>query len=377
MRNRRLVWVLVLLLVLAAWPAQAAEKVSYVSQPDDVYIFLNDIAFAHDAISLPANVDVQVFLPQQMIISTLVVREEGERVTTYRVRQQNGQIVLEWSRAESGEDLREITLEYLFSGLGWTPRYDMWLGDVTDTTVGFDFFAEIRNTALELDDVLTHLIAGRVDTSQQVDTLSRITANQYIAGYEESGSVSSGEVGAATIQYIYEPGMLTAAQGDLVYVQLAQNTLPARRLLLWNAAADQQVSSIYKVRNNSNLPLTEGIVRSYQNGIFIGSDFIEITPVGSEGSITVGKLQDVRVNRSESTTAIQELFYDTLYQVELSLENFGTEPLEIEVVDSRRWDGELFVFSTEPEQDANNLLRWTMTIAPGETVTITYEYKTR
>lgn len=377
MRNRRWVWVLVLLLALAAWPAQAAEKVSYVSQPDEVYIFLNDIAFAHDAITLPANVDVQVFLPQQMVISTLVVREDGERIQSYRIRQQNGQVILEWSRSEAGEDLREITLEYLFSGLGWTPRYDMWLGEVTDTAVGFDFFAEIRNTALELDDVITHLIAGRVDTSQQVDTLSRITANQYIAGYEESGSVSSGEVGAATIQYIYEPGMMTAAQGDLVYIQLAQNTLPARRLLLWNAAADQQVSSIYKVRNNSNLPLTEGIVRSYQNGIFIGSDFIEITPVGSEGSVTVGKLQDVRVNRSESTTAIQELFYDTLYQVELSLENFGTEPLEIEVVDSRRWDGELFVFSNEPEQDANNLLRWTVTIAPGETVTITYEYKTR
>jgi hypothetical protein len=375
MHNRRIGWILVLLLLLAVWPAQAAENVNYVSQPDEVYIFLNDIAFAHDTITLPANVDVQVFLPGQIYVNTLVVREGGERVPVYRIRQQNGQVILEWTHAENGESLREVTLEYLFGGLGWTPRYDMWLGDVTDTTVGFDFLAEIRNAALDLDEVTVHLIAGRVDTSQQVDTLSRMTANQYIAGYEESSPVSSGEVGAATIQYIYESGVVTTAQGDMLYVQLSHNTLPARRLLLWNAASDQQVTSIYKVRNTSDLPLTEGIVRSYQNGIFIGSDFVEITPVGSEGSVTVGKLQDVRVKRSENVITIREAVYDTLHQVELSLENFGTDPLEIEVVDFRNEYGELFVFSEEPQQDTDNLLRWVVTIPPGETVTITYEYK--
>ena len=201
MRNRQLLWVLVGALLLAAWPMQAAESVSYVSQPDEVYIFLNDIAFAHDTITLPTGVDVQVFLPQQIYVNTLVVRENGERVSTYRVRQQNGQVILEWPGAGNGQDLREITLEYLFSGLGWTPRYDMWLGDTAATTVDFDFFAEIRDAALDLDNVTTHLIAGRVDTTQQVDTLSRITTNQYIAGYEETSPTSSGEVGAATIQY--------------------------------------------------------------------------------------------------------------------------------------------------------------------------------
>ncbi|MBZ0276370.1 MAG: DUF4139 domain-containing protein [Anaerolineae bacterium] len=377
---RRILSVLVVCLVMAGvlfTPVLAQEKISYISQPDDVYIFLNNIAFARDAITLPASVDVQVFLPQQIYLSTLVVRENDERVPSYRIRQQDGQTILEWSHSGAGDTLREITLEYLLGGLSWTPRYDMWLGEDAAETVDMDFFAEIQNSALDLNDVTAHLIAGRVDTAQQVNTFAATTTNQYIAGYQQGQSAPDGEVGAATIQHIYEPGTLTAAVGDLVYVQLAHNTLPARRVLLWNAQNDQQASVIYKVRNDSSLPFTEGIVRSYQHGIFIGSDGIEITPIGSEGSVTVGKLQDVRVNRSESTTAIQELFYDTLHQIELTISNFGTDAITLEVVDIQDYYGEQFVFSTEPARDTGNLLRWTVTVAPGETVTINYEYKTR
>ena len=49
---------------------------------------------------------------------------------------------------------------------------------------------------------------------------------------------------------------------------------------------------IHKVRNTTDLPLAEGIVRVYQDDLFQGSDFIETTPVGSEGSVTIGSLPD-------------------------------------------------------------------------------------
>jgi len=34
-----------------------------------------------------------------------------------------------------------------------------------------------------------------------------------------------------------------------------------------------------------------------------------------------------------------------------------------------------FEFSSEPQRDAGNLLRWLVTIPPGETITITYRFK--
>jgi len=356
-------------------PLRAADQITYISQPDEVYIFLNNIAFARDTITLPSGVSANVTLPASIIDNTLILREDNTRVKQYRLQRGDSGLSLSWETG-SGEGAKAITLEYLLGGLSWTPRYDMWLGETTTETVDLSFFAEIQNTAFDLEAVTTHLIAGRVDTSQQVDSISQVTMNQMIVGYDEP-SESAGEVGAATIQYIYDIGAVTADTGETVYLSQFEGPLPARRTLIWNAEIDQQVSVIYKVRNDSEVPLPEGIVRSYQNDYFIGSDFVEVTPVGSEGSITVGQLQDVRVKRTQSQTAITGVFFSTQYNVELSLTNFGADPVTVEVVDRQNTYAEELVFSSEPTRETGNLLRWVATIEPGETVTYTYEYKTR
>ncbi|NWG18098.1 MAG: DUF4139 domain-containing protein [Chloroflexi bacterium] len=369
---RKILFLMIVALMALAAPVGAADQITYTSQPDEIYIFLNNIAFARDTITLPGGVDARVALPLTIFDNTLTVREDGQRVPAYRLRRVDGQLLLQWT---TGAAAREITLEYLLSGLSWTPRYDMILNGDPAETVDFNFYAEVQNTALELDAVQTHLIAGRVDASQPVDSLSRVTENQYLAGYDEAAP-TGGEVGAATIQYIYEPGVLTGAPGETLYQQMLQAVLPARRVLLWNAQADRQVTAIYKVRNQADLPLAEGIVRSYRDGIFIGSDFVEITPVGSEGSITVGSLQDVRVNRSESQTAIEGGSYDYEYRVKLELTNFGQKPVTIEVVDYQRPEAEKLVFSQEPTRETGNVLRWLVTVEAGQTVTIQYTFET-
>lgn len=365
---------LLCLLALAA-PVQAADQITYVSQPDEVYIFLNDVAFVRDSITIPAGVDVRVALPSSAFENTLTLSEDGQRVSSYRMRRQDSGVMLEWATGV-GVGAREVKLEYLMTGLNWTPRYDMTLNGDPATSADFNFFAELTNTALELDGVKAHLIAGRVDLSQPVDARSSVTMNQYMAGYEEAGK-PSGEVGAATVQYIYEPGELTLQPGETLYQGLLMATLPARRVLLWNAQTDQQVTVIYKLKNESDLPLAEGIVRSYQNGIFIGSDPVETTPVGSEGSITVGRLQDVRVNRSESQISLAGVFYNYRHEVELTLENFGAQAVTLDVVDRQNPQAEDLKFSAEPARETGNLLRWTVTLAPGEKQTIRYEYQTR
>ncbi|MBL8116370.1 MAG: hypothetical protein JNJ78_02480, partial [Anaerolineae bacterium] len=208
MRKLALLTLLTLSLLTLALPLRAADQITYISQPDEVYIFLNDIAFARDEITLPPGVDAVVTLPTYVFANTLVIREQGQRVSTYRLQNTGSNLIIRWETA-AADSARQVTLEYLLSGLSWTPRFDMWLAADTASTVDLSFFAEITNAALDLDAVTTHLIAGRVDTAQQINTVSQITANQYIAGYEES-SAASGEVGAATIQYIYDIGQVTA-----------------------------------------------------------------------------------------------------------------------------------------------------------------------
>ena len=364
--------------------AAAGDQVSYTSAPDQVAIFMNGIAYAQDSLSLPSGLDARVVLPDTVFADTLVLREDGRRVARYRIDRSTGSPVVEWQAAPdattTGDDgLREVTLEYLLAGVGWSPAYDMWLGAETDETVGFDAFAEISNGALSMEDVATRLVAGRVDPSQMVDAVSQITANQVIAGYEDPLAAPlvpvAAPTGAMDIQHVYDVGDVSAEPGDTVFVGLFEGSLPARRLHLWNAQTDDQVSVIYKVRNDSDVPFAEGIVRSYQDDLFIGSDFMELTPVGGEGSITAGFLPDVRVSRAESRAALSTGGFGYQDEVELTITNLGTVPVELEVVDQVPPEAQALEATVEPERTPGNLLRWQIMVEPSSELVIGYEYK--
>ncbi len=361
-----------LVLIAATGAVQAQEQVTYISQPDELAIFLNNIAFARDFITLAGSAEVQIVLPNEIFQDTLVIQENNQRISGYRINRSSGQVILYLPLSES-TDTRTITLDYLMAGITWKPVYNMWLTQDNFESVQLDFSVEIQNSLLSLKGVQTKLVAGRVDTSQQLDAISTVTANQYIAGYDEPAAVAPG---AVTIQHIYDLGTISAEPGDALYQNMLQGEFSVRRLLLWNAQTDKQITVIYKVKNQSDMPLPEGSVRSYQDGLFVGSDFIEVTPVGSEGSVTVGGLQDVRVNRAESRTQIQAGVneYDTKYNVTLTLANFSSETIDIQVVDVWNPYARDFVFSDEPEFSADNLLRWQLSIPAGETVTVTYEF---
>lgn len=366
---------LALCLTFAVSPAAAEDQINYISQPDALVVFLNNIAYVRDDLRIPGDAEARVVLPVQLYQDTLIVREGEARVTNYRISRAGGNVVLVIGAA-AASDLRAITLEYLTGGLSWKPTYDMTFSDAADS-VDFHFFAEVQNDIFSLDGVAVMLAAGSVSTTQQIDDISLITANQYLAGYESNASAGLGQ-GAVTIQYVYPlDGGISAEPGDMLYTQLLGASLPARRLLLWNASIDRQISVIYKVENASDVPLAEGIVRSYQDGLFVGSDFIEFTPVGSEGSVTVGGVQDVRVNRAETVTYHSEWQSeaDTLHTVTLTLDSFSAEPVALEVVDVYPPTSGTFEFSETPAFEPGNLLRWQVTIPPTETVEITYSYR--
>ncbi len=365
-----------LLVGASAGAASAAidDSISYTSAPDRVAVFLNNVAYARDEVALPGGVDVRIVLPQTVYPDTLVLRENGERVSNYRLNYGAGQPTIKWQSATDSE-LRDISMEYLLGGVSWRPTYDMWLGADADDTVGFDYFAEISDSSLELDDVDTQLVAGMVDLNQPIAPAAELSANQKLAGFAEADTLSlSAPVGQVDIQHTYDIGQLTAEPGDTIYAQLVGQQLPARRLHLWNAPTDQQVTVIYKVKNESDQPFSEGVVRNYQDGLFIGSDFIELTPVGGEGSVTIGHLQDVRVKREQTQNAIAQGRFDYQYEVTLSIENFTPTTVHMDVVDYLPPQAEELKASIDPQRDPGNIMRWPISVEPGDEMVITYEY---
>lgn len=350
------------------------DSISYTSSPDRVAVFLNNVAYARDEVALPGGVDVRIVLPQTVYPDTLVLRENGERVSDYRLNVSTGLPTIKWQSATDSE-LRDISMEYLLGGVSWRPTYDMWVGADSDETVVFDYFAEISDSALELSDVDMQLVAGMVDLDRPIAPAAELSANQRLAGFAEADVLAvSAPVGQVDIQHTYDIGRLTAEAGDTVYVQLVGQQLPARRLHLWNAPTDQQVTVIYKVENESDQPFSEGVVRNYQDGLFIGSDFIELTPVGGEGSVTIGHLQDVRVKREQTQMAVDMGRFDYRYEVTLTVENFTPTTVHMDVVDYLAPQAEELQASIQPQLEAGNIMRWPISVEPGDEMVITYEY---
>jgi hypothetical protein len=188
--------------------------------------------------------------------------------------------------------------------------------------------------------------------------------------------------GALTTQFVYRLEPLTADFGETLYAELLETEFESRVVLLWNAYADAQPLVVYKVRNASDLALTEGIVRSYQDGLFTGSDEIEYTPPGGEGSVTVGPLRDVRVRREVTQLVVpaenpnDSDGLETRREVTLSLANLTGSPQEIEVVDVFPQDAFRLEFSVDPAFEAGNVLRWNITLPPGEETRLVYAYRT-
>lgn len=333
----------------------AQHQTSYTSQPDRLAIFLNDIPYAQDEVSLPGGVDARVVLPGTVVPDTLILRENGARVPNYRLERQAGPLTVQW-QSTSDEAVREVSIEYLLSGVSWRPTYDMWLGEDSDTTV-------------ELD-----LLAGVVDVTSAIDLVSELRQDRQYAS-NEAGGVVAISTGEATIQHIYDISTVTAEPGDTAYLQMLGDTFSARRLHVWDARIDDQVDVIYKITNDSELPFAAGTVRSYQADMFVGNDGTETTPLGSEGSVTVGHLQDVRVDRQETRTAIKLDRFDDFHEVELPVRNFGPTTLHLEVIDERRPEAELLHFVQPPKEEAGNVLRWQLSVEPGATETITYDFK--
>lgn len=399
----------------------AQDQINYISQPDELTVFLNDVVFVRDELRVPIDTETRIVLPSQVVPNTLSLVDENGRLPLYAINYENGQIVLtirDEGETSAGGDVRLLTLEYIaLGGINWQPLYDLRLTSGTSGNVGFDFFAAIQNDAFKLNETQVNLVAGRVDVGGQVPVGGFTNFNQTFGDFQATQtapaflvtptplptitstptpapiapSVTSTPapmaetpvpVESVLTQSVYRLPPLTAEPGTTLYVEVLETTFTSRQVLSWNASTNTQATIIYKVTNTSDIPLTEGIVRSYQDGVFLGSDEIEYTPPGSEGSVTVGPLRDVRVLREVTRVVVpaenpnDEDGTEILNEITLTLTNLTSDAREIEVVDVYPAQAFSFQFDREPERQGGNVLRWLVITPPDEGIRITYTYRT-
>jgi hypothetical protein len=401
-------------LMVAIGSTAGQDQINYISQPDELTVFLNDVVFVRDVLRVPFGSETQIVLPSQIVPDTITLRDDDGHIALYALSFQTGQYVLtvrEDQNAGGDGDIRNLTLEYItLGGIRWRPLYNLRLDSEDVETVGFDFVAAVQNDAFFLEDTRINLAAGSVNVEGQPppppvannnfgfsDVQATATAQAYLfntATPTRPPSVTPTPIQVSpppivtaepsaplTTQYIYRLESLTAEPGETLYAELLETSFPARQVLLWNASRDIQASVIYKVRNTSDIALTGGIVRTYQDGLFTGSDEIEYTSPGGEGSITIGPLQDMRVSRETTQFTVpaenpnDENGVDLRVEVTLSLTNFSPFALEVEVTDVYPTQAFAFELPEDAEQVGGNILRWLVTVPAGEAVTITYAYR--
>lgn len=396
MKAKVLAVILVALAAGSVVPVASADDVSirYETQPDEAVLYLGDLVYGRDTVSLPPG-DVEVAFPPNVIADSLIVTEDGERVRVLRFRNRNAvsmEAMLS-SRAEpltdyqaqrvlvtwpsEATETREVVIEYLMRGAGWRPVYDMNVLD--EENVVFSFNVEITDYTLTLDGAKVKLVSGMIASSDMGTYAAQMTAAQNALGYQNVGAEwAAPQAEQISAHHVYDIGALSIAPGDVVRVGMVSETLGARRVIAWDTSQGERTDVVYKVANTSALPFAEGLVRTYQDGIYLGSDFIEWTPAGSEGSVTVAGMSDVRVRRRESVEEVAARQFQNEYHHEVTLEigNYSGEEITITVLDRWNSDAVEFSFSHEPARQPGNLFRWDVSVPAGERVTITYDFYT-
>jgi hypothetical protein len=281
-------------------------------------------------------------------------------------------VVWESPAQEDAGETREVELRYLINGIGWRPLYDMEILSPEEVILSFE--AEIVNNAFPIEGADVRLVSGMVGVDQDYQAnMTQTQAAMELNTMFERGGMRAAQVSA---HHVYDIAIDSILPGEVTRINLLYETMEARRIIVWDARQGQRTDVIYKVTNSGDKPLAEGTVYAYEDGIFVGSDAVEWTPVGSEGSITVAGMSDVRVRRTEDVALVDADMRDDRYKHDVTLEvfNYREESLDILILDS--WSRYAFdeSFSVEPNRRPDNVISWDMTVEAGGSVEITYTY---
>lgn len=332
--------------------------------------------------------------------------------------------VIEFEVAEAGATGGVMQVQYLASGLSWSPSYVIDISD--DERAQISAKAVLVNDLVPLEDVYAELVTGyphlmfsdksshfslkpldqlvaqlERESQRRGRGAERMMMNQavaYDAGFAMASMPQTPVSGESEEDlFFYSLKGVDLKQGERGYFPLFADGVPFEHLYtlnLPNALQNQSEPVVWhtlKLTNESDYPWTTAPAMTVKNGRILGQDMIEYTPVGARSDLKITQAVSVRAEHTESEigrtpNAMQMSrmppFDEVIIKGEVRVANYKDEAIRIEIV--KTFEGELIEADGSPEKrklaaglqqvNPQTQLTWTQTVEPGADNALMLEY---
>ncbi|MFW9889585.1 MAG: mucoidy inhibitor MuiA family protein [Candidatus Thorarchaeota archaeon] len=315
----------------------------------------------------------------------------------------------------------ELEMTYQLGASGWTPTYDV---DIGDETAGVKRIAMVHNGTLEdwVDvelivstasarrveaveatpfyvDVYSHAIgrgisgvaskgyaqgAADMDDGLELYAMEEAPISEPVPEIIETYATASETIGGTIIYDV--PGTITLPAGEEPQpITLTEESFEAKRLYYWNAYAMPEVVAQDEITNGDSVMLP-GNVRVYAKGDFLGETNIglkaprETFRLGTRTAYDV-KAEKKLVEKDTEKAGLTRGKRRRGYSYQLEIKSFSKEPLEIRIVDriphsnSERIQIEFKPTDPPPKKNVMGVLEWDVNVQAKKEFIINYTYE--
>lgn len=236
----------------------------------------------------------------------------------------------------AGTPRRDVTLNYLTSGLQWKADYVARFDEKAGKLDMNGWVTITNNSGSTFDNAVTRVVAGTVNVAGG--------NNRYNGG--RGNGMNTGANAAEGDAHVYLlPERVTVANNQTKQVGLLDAIgVPASKRYVYQSSgfstSEEAIAADVGIVFKSDPALPAGVMRVYVKGSegeprFIGEDQIDHSPAGSDLVISTGKAFDVtvqpRVVASERVSTRGANRYRTRYQMEYRVRNATGEAKTVEV----------------------------------------------
>lgn len=336
---------------------------------------------------------------------------------------------------------KKLTISYLAKGITWAPSY---MVDITESDEArISAKAEVINEVCDLNDVTVQLITG-FPHLQFADIVSPLALKENLARFLQSlvkGESERGRAGRAAVVtqqradfyggrdmtaampaygaaelgkvaedlFFYPVENVELKKGEVCYLPLFTESVPYKHIYQWEIPdyvnedgryyeprrgerreTIEQVWHCLRLENTTKVPWTTAPAETVKQGLILGQDTLNYTPVAGETTLRITQAVNVRAEQIELETdrkrdaaRLYGYSYDLVtVEGKLSVTNFQQKTITLEI--TKTLSGE--VRSSQPEANIEKLARglqrmngilklaWTIELEPGEQKQLSYVY---
>ena len=303
-------------------------------------------------------------------------------------------------KENSNPGTHNIEISYLAWGANWKPEYKFYTNSEEKRGRGtLQAWAIVTNNIEDWNNVDMKLVIGYPIVLYPRIIRPPIGFGGVRYALEKATAVAEAEYAPPQVNvqftqeelgefYIYTlSNKVTLKNGETRYLPLFTGEVEFNKKYFWDTRQGDTVYRVFEFTNSLPDPWAKGIFSIYINGNFQGQDRIDYVAKNDKVKVKVSKAPDINVKKQtlekieypESQETIgHKIRYSrtTYYKVNLTIENFRDEEVEIEIKDYMVSGDQVNLKSStiKPER-IHNVLTWDLTLRSGEKKSIIYEYE--